>query len=70
MFTERSKLTEKRTNPFYGSYKDSNILEEIHWQNRLKLSFLWLYNQINTNATYTCDFIKCKIILILYIVYV
>jgi gamma-glutamyltranspeptidase/glutathione hydrolase/leukotriene-C4 hydrolase len=36
MFTEKSKLTEKKSNPFYGSYKDSNILEEIHWQNRKK----------------------------------
>jgi len=36
MFTEKTKLTEKKSNPFYGSYKDSNILEEIHWQNRKK----------------------------------
>jgi len=39
MFTEKTKLTEKKSNPFYGSYKDSNILEEIHWQNRRSISY-------------------------------
>jgi hypothetical protein len=35
MFTEKTKLVEKRENPFYGSYKENNILEERHWQNKL-----------------------------------
>lgn len=34
MFTEKTKLVEKRENPFYGSYKEKNIAEEIHWQNK------------------------------------
>ncbi|ODN04055.1 Gamma-glutamyltranspeptidase 1 [Orchesella cincta] len=36
MFSEKSRLVEKRENPFYGSYKENNILEEIHWQNKRK----------------------------------
>jgi len=36
MFTERTKLVDKRDNPFYGSYKENNVLEEIHWQNKRK----------------------------------
>jgi len=34
MFSEKTKLVNKRENPFYGSYNESNVLEEIHWQNR------------------------------------
>ncbi|CAG7731971.1 unnamed protein product [Allacma fusca] len=36
MFSEKTRLTEKRENPFYGSYKEHTILEEVNWQNKKK----------------------------------
>lgn len=36
MFSEKTRLTEKRENPFYGSYKEQTLLEEVHWQNKKK----------------------------------